>query len=201
MYLYSIISGFRAILGSIAIQLAMGIVTIFIVNAPDTPYLVEPFEGANAELHAKLEYLLLMISVTHVICFAAQFTEQYINERWFELMQVGVCLSMVAQVCNVTLICQFLILEKQFEVDMAPNYDEFRFWLEVEVLVFAAGIASNVIYLFVRSFVQQKITLRVTQMKQDVNTDYLESQSFMLCIFLTFVVPACVLFYIEQMSD
>lgn len=80
-------------------------------------------------------------------------------------MQVGVCLSMVAQVCNVTLICQFLILEKQFEVDMAPNYDEFRFWLEVEVLVFAAGIASNVIYLFVRSFVQQKITLRVTQMK------------------------------------
>lgn len=84
---------------------------------------------------------------------------------------------------------------------MAPNYDEFKFWLEVEVLVFAAGIASNVIYLFVRSFVPEKICLRITNMKQDSNWDYLECQSFMLCILLTFVVPACVLFYIEQMSD
>jgi hypothetical protein len=71
VYLYSIISGFRAILGSLAIQLAMAFVTIVIVKAPDNPYLVEPFEGANAELRAKLEYLLLMISVTHVICFTA----------------------------------------------------------------------------------------------------------------------------------
>lgn len=47
VYLYSIISGFRAILGSIAIQFAMAVAVIFFVKAPANPYATEPFEGAN----------------------------------------------------------------------------------------------------------------------------------------------------------
>lgn len=49
VYLYSIISGFRAILGSFEIQAAMAISLWFFVRVPTDAYLnAEPFEGANA---------------------------------------------------------------------------------------------------------------------------------------------------------
>ena len=47
VYLYSIISGFRAILGSQGIQLAMGIVLIFL-QVPTDAYLDEPNNEHNA---------------------------------------------------------------------------------------------------------------------------------------------------------
>lgn len=52
VYLYSIISGFRAILGSIGIQIAMAIAVIFFVKAPQYPYLEETDEYQNAALSA-----------------------------------------------------------------------------------------------------------------------------------------------------
>lgn len=41
------------------------------------------------------------------------------------------------------------------------------------------------------------MTLKVKNMKTDINTDYLEAQSFMVSIFLTFVVPMSVFFFID----
>jgi ABC-type branched-subunit amino acid transport system permease subunit len=52
VYLYSIISGFRAILGSVGIQIAMAVAVAFFVKVPKTPYLVETEEYTNAELSA-----------------------------------------------------------------------------------------------------------------------------------------------------
>ena len=80
---------------------------------------------------------------------------------------------------------------------MSADFDKFKFWLETEIVVFAAGLVANIIYLFIRSFVIQKLTLNVRNMKTDANSDYLDAQSFMVSVFLTFMVPVCVFSYIQ----
>lgn len=122
--------------------------------------------------------------------------DQYTNNQFFEIVQVISCAAMVLSVCNVTRISEYMIIEAQSGIQMSAEYDKFKFWLETEIVVFAAGLVANIIYLFIRSFVIQKITLKVKNMKTDINTDYLEAQSFMVSIFLTFVVPMCVFYYI-----
>jgi hypothetical protein len=50
VFLYSIISGFRAILGSVATQFAMAACVVLFVKVPDQSYVTEPYDGANAEM-------------------------------------------------------------------------------------------------------------------------------------------------------
>ena len=51
IFTYSVIAGFRAILGSVGVQLAMGLVIIVCLQAPIQPYgEIEPNPGDNAAL-------------------------------------------------------------------------------------------------------------------------------------------------------
>ena len=47
IFTFSVISGFRAIIGTIGVQLAMAIAMIFAVKVPYTSYVTEPFTGAD----------------------------------------------------------------------------------------------------------------------------------------------------------
>jgi hypothetical protein len=47
IFTYSVISGFRAILGSVGVQLAMALTIIVCLKAPDTSYITEPNPGDN----------------------------------------------------------------------------------------------------------------------------------------------------------
>jgi hypothetical protein len=53
IFTFSVISGFRAMLGSIGVQLAMFVALVFYVNVPKQAYINEPYEGANADLLAQ----------------------------------------------------------------------------------------------------------------------------------------------------
>lgn len=79
--------------------------------------------------------------------------DQYTNDRFFAIVQVISCAAMVMAVCNVTRICGYMILEADSGIEMSADYDTFKFWLQTEIVVFACGIAANVVYLFVRAFV------------------------------------------------
>ena len=54
IFTYSVIAGFRAILGSVWLQLVMGIIVLFWVKVPSTPYTTEPNPGDNAFLQEQL---------------------------------------------------------------------------------------------------------------------------------------------------
>jgi len=82
---------------------------------------------------------------------------------------------------------------------MTPEFDVFDYWLQIEVVVFATGLLANITFLFVRSFVCQKITLTIGQLMLNENTDYLESQQILGGIYITFFVPAGVLLYIKYL--
>lgn len=78
------------------------------------------------------------------------------------------------------------------------EWQQFNAWCVIEVIVFIGCIVANTIYLFVRAFSMQTLTLSVPQLLINENTDYLESQQILLGMFVTFCVPACILTYIQN---
>lgn len=64
-------------------------------------------------------------------------------------------------------------------------------------MVFAAGLLTNVVFLFVRALFPQSITLTMAQLFTSPQTDYLESQTVLTGFLATFVVPAVVNFAIH----
>jgi hypothetical protein len=118
VYLYSIVSGFRAVLGSVAIQVAMAACLLLFVSAPETPFVNEPYPGANEELAERLETLNLMTTLTHLFCAACIAGSQFTPEKQFVTVQVIMIFSMMCQILNLTFICDYLFLESETNVEM-----------------------------------------------------------------------------------
>jgi len=197
VYLYSIISGFRAILGSTGIQMAMAMAVLLLVRVPKVAYRVGTNEAENEDLIAELSNLWWMMIAVHLFCFAAMLITQYTPERFFEEANFLSILAMLSQVINITRICSYTVFEYESGILLSREFDIFKYWLMCEVVVFAAGIFGYFLFLLIRSFVIQKITLKVPNLLEGAKTDYLESQAIMGGIFVTFVVPAGVLLYIN----
>lgn len=74
IFTYSVIAGFRAILGSVGVQLAMALVIIFCLQAPSEPYgEIEPNPGDNAFLKDELENQKRYMLFTHLFAAASMF--------------------------------------------------------------------------------------------------------------------------------
>lgn len=70
VYLYSIVSGFRAILGSVALQFAMALCVLIFVQTPTEGFMEELEPGENAELQEKFHRFKIFMVFTHFFCAA-----------------------------------------------------------------------------------------------------------------------------------
>lgn len=70
------------------------------------------------------------------------------------MVTVGV---MVFNVWNISIVCDQMIFEANQDAPMSMHYDQYKHWLQTELLVFAAGIFANIIFLFIRSFLPESI--------------------------------------------
>lgn len=121
----------------------------------------------------------------------------------FPVVQVILVLAMSTQIINITCVCNFLfspndvndVLDSSFP---GGQIDIFKGWLQIELVVFSGGILANMIFLLIRSFVPQKLVLRIENLMHSASTDYLESQQVLLGMFVTFFVPAFYLTYIKE---
>jgi len=162
VYLYSIISGFRAILGSTGIQMAMAMALLFFVRVPKVIYTDDTNQPENEEdLIAELSNLWWMMIAVHLLCFTAMILSQFTNERFFEEANLISILAMLSQVVNITRICDYTVLQYESSIPVSREFDIFKYWLMCEIVVFAAGIFGYFVFLLIRSFVTQKMTLRV----------------------------------------
>lgn len=84
---------------------------------------------------------------------------------------------------------------------MTQDYHEFEKWLEIELVVFGGTIFANMIFLFIRSFFIQSLVIEVESLMHSAESDYLDSQTVMLGIFITFVVPAVYLKFILRQIE
>lgn len=83
IFTYSIISGFRAVLGSIGIQLAMLVITVAFVRPPTHPYIEEPSPGDNEILASKMQMLWFYMGFNHLYSTQALYSTQFASEDWF----------------------------------------------------------------------------------------------------------------------
>jgi hypothetical protein len=68
IYTFSVISGFRAIIGSVGVQVAMAIAMLFMVVVPTQSYVTEPYAGADSEMQNKLSSLKIYMMINHFFC-------------------------------------------------------------------------------------------------------------------------------------
>ena len=113
VFLYSIISGFRAILGSVAIQFAMAACLLFFVKVPTRSYEVEPYDGADESLQSQLQTLYILMLATHLFCSLSICGSQFASDKQFIAVQVVMIFAMMCQVMNITSVCSFMFLETQ----------------------------------------------------------------------------------------
>ncbi len=140
VYLYSIISGFRAILGSTGIQMAMAMAVLLLVRVPKVVYHEDTNQAENEDLIAELSNLWWMMITVHLFCFAANFLSQYTPKSFFEESNFILILAMLFQVINITTICSYSVFEYESSLLLSPEFDIFKYWLICEIVVFAAGI-------------------------------------------------------------
>ena len=136
IFTYSVIAGFRAILGSVGVQLAMALAIIMFLEAPEQPY----GAGGNAEdneiLQDKLANQKLYMIITHLFAAASMFLSQFAPSTWLSAMSITTIVAMGLQVMNIISICDFLFLK--FEIatndtakgaEMDKEFYEFKIWL------------------------------------------------------------------------
>ena len=122
---------------------------------------------------------------THLFCFISEIIPQLISDYYFNLFQVMTVLSMVTQVCNITQILDYLSEPGPDLNAMTLQYKQFNEWLQIEVVVFTACLFGNILFLLLRAFVKEKVTLTIPSQLIDHNSDYLDSQQIMTGMFVT----------------
>jgi hypothetical protein len=177
--------------------MAMALAVLLFVRVPKVLYTDDTNQPENEDLIVELSNLWWMMIAVHLFCFTAMISSQYTPERFFEESNFILILAMLSQVINITRICSYTVLEYESSIQLSREFDIFKYWLMCEIVVFAAGIFGYFLFLLIRSFVMQKISLKVNNLLEGAKTDYLESQAIMGGIYVTFVVPAGVLLYIN----
>ena len=119
IFTYSVIAGFRAILGSVGVQLAMALTIIMFLPVPGQPYGNAGDEAANNLLQSQLSNQKLYMIITHLFAAASMFLSQFANKDWLSAMSITTIIAMGLQVMNIISICDFLFL--QFEIAMVDN--------------------------------------------------------------------------------
>ena len=77
VYLYSTISGFRTIFGSIVVQAAMVFCLFLFVQVPQDSYLgSQPYEGANEHMERTLRALSIQMTFSHIANISATVISQ-----------------------------------------------------------------------------------------------------------------------------
>lgn len=149
-----------------------------ILRVPESPYAVETDEYQNAELSAELRSIKQMMVLTHAFCTAASLIAKFWPNKDSSgrvMFKSGLMiLAMGLQVFNVTTICGFIFSENSITagVEMSTEFTIFNIWLQIEVVIFTFCLLANMIFLFIRSFVQHKIVF--TNMTFSIRTDFLE---------------------------
>jgi hypothetical protein len=87
---------------------------------------------------------------------------QFTPEKFFEESNFLLILAMASYVVNITRICNYIVFEYVNNIQLSREFDIFKYWLLCEVVVFATCIFAYTTFLFIRSFIIQKITLRIS---------------------------------------
>ena len=84
VYLYSTISGFKAVLGSVAIQAAMLLCLLLFVEVPQQSFQTPPNDSANSEMEHNLKSLWHQMVFTHFFAVLAIELVQFAPSVYFK---------------------------------------------------------------------------------------------------------------------
>jgi hypothetical protein len=188
------------VLGSAAIQLAM-FLALFWVDAPKQPFVVEPYDGANAEVSKKLLELKDLIMGVHAFCFvglvfiALPFTRDVL----VSIGRIFGVLAMLIQVLTLSLVMQQIFTAVDPNIEYTADFAKFHHWFQIEVAVTLSCILSLAVFLFIRSFFRQRgVQMNIGGSFSLPQTDFLDAQLYMTSIITSMTVPFVIVHFMQN---
>ena len=191
----SILSGFRAMLGSKDVHFALFIALLFFVPTPTQVYVDDMYNEESME--EKLKILRWYLLFNHLYCGVVILLTQHVSKAYYNFMQIQVCIAAVCQCFTLIWVAQTLFVnDKLLEntVEETKEFQTYTNWLVVELWALIAVFGSNSAFLLVRSQVQQKLTLEIEELYTTEITDFLQSQQSLMSIINTLMSPVFILF-------
>ena len=193
------VNGFRGVLGSAAIQISM-FLALFFVDAPKTPFEVEPYEGANEEVSRRLWWLRVILMTIHFFCFVGLLFVMvpWLNDTMITISRTFGVFSMLAQVFSLSMVSLEIFTKIEIGLDYSYEFSKFHHWFQAEIAVTLAGLASLFIFLLLRSFFRQRgVTWRMGGSFDTPATDFLDAQLGITSIIVTCTAPVFTVNYIR----
>lgn len=191
----SILSGFRAMLGSADVHFALFIALLFFVPTPTQVYVDEMENEEFMQMH--LKNLRMYLLFCHLYCGAVILLTKLVSRTFYTFMQIQVCLAAICQCFTLIWVAQVLFVDDKLVEDTLNETKEFQTytnWLVVELWALIAVFGSNSAFLFIRSQVSQKLTLDIEELYTTEDTDFLQSQQSLMSIINTLMTPVFILY-------
>ena len=146
----TVIDGFKVILGSLPLQLAMMITILTSVSVP---------RDDNDEMDPTAKGTYLWLCIVHLAMFVQIFFNMYVN-----LNPVANVVLMLVQVVTQIFLCVNWVYNPNLDPDwltagLDEDWTKFLFWIRIEVFVFIGYMACPILFSVIRSIVSEKITM------------------------------------------
>lgn len=117
------------------------------------------------------------------MCSACMILAQRGGQNWALLGNAALTQMNLVQLLTLIFCCQYLSDQyntRPEEDEYSFDYFQFNFWCMIEVGMMFTTILTNIIYLFLRSFLHQKMQIKIPGMLINEDSDFLVSQQTLI---------------------
>jgi purine-cytosine permease-like protein len=101
--------------------------------------------------------LYWQMTLTHLLCSLTAIVPKFMKQEKFKFDKVLQLIATCFTIFNFIQICHFFFVAEDNASERTQEYNEFRVWLLVELIVFISGIAAHMLFLLMRSLSKQKV--------------------------------------------
>jgi hypothetical protein len=105
--------------------------------------------------------LYWQMTLTHLLCSISSLAPKFAKSDTIKVDRVFSLIASCLTIFNFIQICHFFFVAEDNATGRTEEYNEFRIWLLIELIVFISGILAHMLFLFMRSLSRQKIQISV----------------------------------------
>lgn len=178
-------------LGDIANQLGMFIMVLVFVRPSGDPCPEDGDISAEiVDMQRALWWQLLALHFFATIIMLGRERNKDLS-LWYHVWSNGFTVISIVQLSILSELLQYFAKKEQFrDVSLDKSYFRFNEWILVEILYVPAIMFINMMYLFFRCFLDQKLTVKMSTLLLNEEADFIIVNSVTLRIMTNTFVPA-----------
>lgn len=183
----------QTLLGDMVNQLAMFIVVSFFVRPSTDP--CPDDTDLSSEIYDRQKFLWWLLVWLHGTAFVMQVGRELVKdlETWYHVWNIAYTVVSIAQMVVLSEQLRYMqdvAWNQQFaDIRMQTDYYRYNEWMVVEICLVPAIMMVNMIFIFVRCFVEQKLNIKMTTLLMTEEADFVLANSVALRLLTSTLVP------------